>query len=610
MPGYGRRVAAIPRAGWSLGDWQSAYAASVLTPECLFELKRALPAEDPAWISVATDEQLTAQLAALAQRVADAGGKRYALPLYGIPFAVKDNIDAAGFDTTAACRAFAYRPEHDAEVVAKLKKAGAIVLGKTNLDQFATGLVGTRSPYGVVPNTFDARYISGGSSSGSGSVVARGLVPFALGTDTAGSGRVPAALNNIVGLKPTRGALSTSGVVPACRTLDCVSVFTLNVEDARFVLDVVAGFDLRDPYSRTAPERTPHAAQNPHLAIPSEPDFNGDGMAQRAFETTVERLTTLGWRLTRIDFSPFRDLARMLYEGPWVAERFAVMEHTLATAPAEELDPTVKSIVENGYKASAVQAFRAEYQRAALARRIAEVLAPFDALVVPTIPTVFTIAEVAADPIRTNSLLGTYTNFTNLADLCGLAVPGVFREDGLPAGVTLLAPAWHDRALLTLGNAMERLLALPRGATNTPYTPTATKPEPNPRFTVAVVGAHLSGMALNYQLQQLCGTLLRETTTAADYKLYVLPNTTPVKPGMVRQSGGAPQTVELWDLSAEGFGQFVAMVPPPLCIGNVELADGSFVKGFLCEPHAVQGATEITEYGGFRQYMNSLASSS
>lgn len=568
-----------------------------------------MPVDDPAWISVVTDEQLTAQLAALEQRVAEAGGERDALPLYGIPFAVKDNIDAAGFDTTAACRAFAYCAELDAEVVAKLKRAGAIVLGKTNLDQFATGLVGTRSPYGVVPNTFDARYISGGSSSGSGSVVARGVVPFALGTDTAGSGRVPAALNNIVGLKPTRGALSTSGVVPACRTLDCVSVFTLTVDDARLLLEVLAGFDPSDPYSRKAPEHTPRAPQSPHLAIPSEPDFNGDATAQRAFERTVERLTSLGWRFTRVEFQPFRDLARMLYDGPWVAERYAVMEPTLAAASPDELDPTVRAIVQNGNTPSAVQAFRAEYQRAALARRIAEVLAPFDALIVPTVPTVFTIDEVATEPVRTNSLLGTYTNFTNLADLCGLAVPGVFRDDGLPAGITLLAPAWHDEALLSLANAVERSLELPRGATTTPYAVTERKPSATtPRFTLAVVGAHLSGLALNHQLLQLSGTLLYETTTAANYKLYVLPNTSPMKPGMLRQSGGAPQTVEVWELPAEGFAQFVAAVPQPLCIGNVELADGSVVKGFLCEPHALQGATEITAYGGFRQYLASLPS--
>ncbi len=599
----------FPSPGWSIRDWRSAYDAGTLTPECLFELKRKLPAGDPAWISIASDDNLTAQLTALARRLTDVGGNRERLPLYGVPFAVKDNIDAAGFETTAACSAFAYRPANDATVVAKLRQAGAIVLGKTNLDQFATGLVGTRSPYGVVPNSFDARYISGGSSSGSGSVVARGLVPFALGTDTAGSGRVPAALNNIVGLKPTRGGWSTRGVVPACRTLDCVSVFTLTVDDARLVLDLVEGFDAEDAYSRPSTERAEaHAAQR-RVAIPNELEFNGDATAQRAFEATVERLRASGWSFAPVDFRPFRDLARMLYEGPWVAERYIVMEPTLASAPVETLDPTVKTIVENGNGATAVQAFRAEYQRAALARQIAQTLAPFDALLVPTIPTAFTQSEVAAEPIRTNSLLGTYTNFTNLADLCGLAVPGVFRDDGLPAGVTLLAAAWQDRTLLTLGAEVSNLLALPRGATGVAHTAIHANVAPAESFFVAVVGAHLSGLALNHQLTMLAGSLVRETTTAAKYKLYVLPNTTPVKPGMIRTNDGGSLTVEVWQLPPEGFARFVALVPPPLCIGNVELSDGTFAKGFLCEPHALQGATEITTFGGFRHYLESIKTS-
>lgn len=596
----------FPSAGWSVRDWQSAYASGSLKPECLYQLKAKLPVGDPAWISVASDENLGEQLAALQARLESEAGKLDALPLYGVPFAVKDNIDAAGFETTAACSAFAYTPQQDATVVAKLRQAGAIVLGKTNLDQFATGLVGTRSPYGVVPNSFDARYIGGGSSSGSGSVVARGLVPFALGTDTAGSGRVPAALNNIVGLKPTKGALSTRGVVPACRTLDCVSVFALTVGDARLVFDVLEGFDADDEYSRPAPRNDVVAAKR-SFAIPSELDFAGDAKAHAAFESTVDKLKAHGWTFTPIDFGPFQALARMLYEGPWVAERFVVMQETLATAPQETLDPVVARIVKGGDAPSAVHAFRAEYRRAALAREIANLLAPFDALVVPTVPTVFTIADVEKDPVATNSLLGTYTNFTNLADLCGLAVPGLFREDGLPAGVTLLAPAWRDRTLTEFGAELERALALPRGATGTAYASSQSDlPKPQSPFVIAVVGAHLSGLALNHQLTELSGTLLQKTATAPKYKLYVLPNSTPVKPGMVRAAGGAALNVETWALSATAFAQFVAAVPPPLCIGNVELSDGQVVKGFLCEPHALEGATEITSFGGFRQYLASL----
>jgi allophanate hydrolase len=329
-------------------------------------------------------------------------------------------------------------------------------------------------------------------------------------------------------------------------------------------------------------------------------------VAKRAFERTVQRLSEVGWKFTPVDFQPFSELARMLYEGPWVAERFIVMEESLRNAPAETLDPTVETIVKTGAAPSAVQAFRAEYQRAALTRRIGRTLEPFEALLVPTIPKAFTIAEVAADPIGTNAALGTYTNFTNLADLCGLAVPGEFREDGLPAGVTLLAPAWQDQKLLDLGSEIEECLALSRGATGFAHQAPSSVIRTHKAasgYSIAVVGAHLSGLALNHQLTQLAGTLVRATHTAAAYKLFLLPDTNPVKPGMVRHSGGASISVEIWELPPEGFAQFVTAVPPPLCIGNIEMSDGSLVKGFLCEAHAVQSAQEITEFGGFRQYL-------
>lgn len=598
----------LPQRGWTLAEWQAAYRGR-LDPECLVEFVAQFPSRDPAWICVATTEQLRQQLAELAQHVHVAGGDRSRLPLFGIPFAVKDNVDVAGFDTTAACPAFAYRASQDATVVARLRASGAIVVGKTNMDQFATGLVGTRSPYGVVKSSFDERYISGGSSSGSASVVSRGLVPFALGTDTAGSGRVPAAFNNVVGWKPTRGGWSTSGVVPACRTLDCVSVFALSVSDAGALAQLLEGFDPTDPYSRPRPDHaskaSTHGVDRPvRLAIPDQLDFAGDAHAEAAFHSALAALGEAGVQLETLRFAPFQELARLLYEGPWVAERLTVMEPLLVTAP-EQIEPVVRGIVRQGSNFTATDTFRFEYQRAAFSRAIALALEPFDALVVPTTPTTFTIADVMADPVKTNSRLGTYTNFTNLADLCGLAVPGPFRGDGLPAGVTFLAPAWQEPTLSAIGGRLELALSLPRGATGRPFTETPpAKPAVGAStFDIAVVGAHLSGLALNAQLRDLNASLVTATRTSANYRLYLLPNSAPLKPGMVRELGGAPIHVEVWRLSAVAYAHFVAAIPSPLGIGNIELEDGSFVKGFLCEPFALKGATEITRFGGFRQYL-------
>lgn len=606
-------VNTLPQRGWTLAEWQAAYLGQGLDPQCLLEFVSQFPSRDPAWIAVATAEQLMLQLTELTQRANAVGGDRSKLPLFGVPFAVKDNIDAAGFDTTAACPAFAYRASQDAQVVARLRSSGAIVVGKTNMDQFATGLVGTRSPYGVVPSSFDSRYICGGSSSGSASVVARGLVPFALGTDTAGSGRVPAAFNNIVGWKPTRGAWSTSGVVPACRTLDCVSVFTLTVADARGVARLVEGFDPSDPYSRPRPTSTTARSfdatgRPPRLAIPDALDFLGDAQAESAFRDAVGALQAGGAHVQTLVFEPFRQLARLLYEGPWVAERLTVVEPLLLAAP-DQIEPVVRSIVRQGKDYTALQSFRVEYQRASLARAIALALQPFDALVVPTTPTTFSIADVMTDPLATNSRLGTYTNFTNLADLCGLAVPGPFRTDGLPTGITFLAPAWQEATLAELAAGLEDKLALPRGATGRPFRPAPpemSSPELG-TFDIAVVGAHLSGLALNPQLQSLEASLVRATRTSANYRLYLLPNSAPLKPGMVREAGGAPIHVEVWRLCAEAYARFIAAIPSPLGIGNVELEDGTWVKGFLCEPFALKGATEITRFGGFRQYLEQRA---
>jgi allophanate hydrolase len=593
-----------PGFGWTLSEWQQAYRSENLQPSMLAELLAELSADDPAWIALATQAQLQAQLDQLAERLAEASGDLSKLPLYGVPFAIKDNIDAAGWPTTAACPEFAYTAKADATVVAKLRAAGAIVIGKTNLDQFATGLVGTRSPYGAVPNSFDADYVSGGSSSGSASVVARGLVAFALGTDTAGSGRVPAGFNNIVGLKPTKGWLSTSGLVPACRTLDCISVFALTVADAQTVANIAGGYDASDAYSR----KNPNSARvgmpaKPRLAVPAAPEFFGDVQNQAVFEQALGKLRELGAEVEAIDFTPFRELAEQLYQGSWVAERTVALENV----DEAHINPVVRGIVENGEKYSACDAYKAEYIRAELARKINDALAGFDALVVPTSPTIRTLAEMAVEPVLFNSQFGTYTNFTNLADLAALALPAGFRADGLPAGITLLAPAWHDQALAAFGQRWQEFLALPLGATQRALPAQPSLGQAPGSVRVAVVGAHLTGMPLNFQLLTRDAVLVEQTTSAASYRLYALPGTVPPKPGLARVSeDGAEIIVELWDVPQARFGEFVAEIPPPLGIGNLQLADGRWVKGFICEPYALTDARDITGFGGWRAFIASL----
>lgn len=593
--------------GWTLDDWRDAYASERITPQILFEWLQGLRADDPAWIVLASDAQLGDRLATLEAQLAAVGGVRSRLPLYGVPFAIKDNIDAAGWRTSAACPEFAYLAEEDATVVARLQAAGAVLVGKTNLDQFATGLVGTRSPFGAVPNAFDADYVSGGSSSGSASVVARGLVAFSLGTDTAGSGRVPAGFNNIVGLKPTKGWLSTHGLVPACRTLDCISVFALTVADAECVAEIAGGFDATDAYSRRNPGRAPVAiGARPRLAVPQSLEFFGDTANQAVFERALEHLAGLGAELVPIDFTPFRELAEQLYQGAWVAERTVALAGMLERAP-QAINPVVRGIVANGLGYSACDAYRAEYRRAELARRIEQALEGFDALVVPTSPTLRTLAQMEAEPVLYNSQFGTYTNFTNLADLSALALPAGFRDDGLPAGITLIAPAWHDRALASLGKRWQASLGLPLGATGRPLAPAAAPTQAPGSVRVAVVGAHLTGMPLNAQLTTRDAVLVEQTLTAPTYRLHALPGSVPPKPGLARAAEGASIIVELWDIPLARFGEFVAEIPPPLGIGNLQLEDGRWVKGFICEPWALADAEDITAFGGWRAYIASRA---
>lgn len=587
--------------GFTLSDWQHHYQQhpdAVL--DTLTGLLDELSTGDNAWLYLATPAQIRAQVEPLLTAWQQ---DPTSLPLFGVPFAVKDNIDVAGWPTTAACPAFAYDAAADATAVANLKAAGAVVIGKTNLDQYATGLVGTRSPFGAVCNTFNPAYVSGGSSSGSASVTARGLVGFALGTDTAGSGRVPAGFNNIVGLKPTKGWLSATGVVPACRLNDTISIFALTVEDAFLAASCAGGYDASDAYSRRNPGLAPASLPAaPRLAIPATLEFFADAQAEAAWEKSVEALKATGATLHPIDFSAFHQLAEQLYFGPWVAERTVAVGEMLARK--EEMDPVVYGIVASGNNYSATDAFKAEYLRAELTRQIQQTLSQFDALVVPTSPTIHTLEEMKQEPVRFNSQFGTYTNFTNLADLSALALPGPFREDGLPAGITLIAPAWYDRALVTFGQRWQASQALSLGATgkSQPATYSALPASPL-HVRVAVVGAHLTGMPLNHQLTRRDAVLVEETLTAACYRLYALANTTPPKPGLAKGSDGASIVVELWDIPLARFGEFVAEIPSPLGIGTLELADGRQVKGFICEPAVLPEATDITEFGGWRNWL-------
>ncbi|WP_316226693.1 allophanate hydrolase [Bradyrhizobium sp. SZCCHNS3052] len=557
---------------------------------------------DPAiFISLRGEKDALAEAETLADR-------DRSLPLYGVPVAVKDNIDVAGLPTTAACPAFAYTPSRDSTAVARLRAAGAIIIGKTNLDQFATGLVGVRSPYGIPKNPVRADLVPGGSSSGSAVAVSAGLVPLALGTDTAGSGRVPAMLNNIVGLKPSLGMISTSGLVPACRTLDCISVFSLTVDDAVAALSVLAAPDPLDPFSRDRPLGAVTAfPEGVKLGIPRPGQliFFGDKAADAAYGAAAARFVKLGAELVEFDLEPFYETARLLYEGPWVAERYLVIRDLLASDP-DAIHPVTREITIGGARGSAADTFAALYRLQAL-RKVAErTFADIDALVLPTAPTAYTTADVLANPIELNSRLGTYTNFVNLLDLCGLAVPAAMRSDGVPFGITLLAPAGRDAALASLGRAFHADTALPVGAKPVPLPPLAPVSPAlhGDEIAVVVVGAHLSGMALNHELTSLGGRLLEATTTAPDYKLYAL-STTPPKPGMLRigDGQGTAMAVELWALSAASFGKFVNLIPPPLSIGTIRLANGRSAKGFLVEPAALDGARDISKFGGWRAYM-------
>jgi allophanate hydrolase len=629
---------------------RAAYMRGDLTPTTLVEeiWRRCEAQGDPAvWIHRLSLDELKVH----AQRVEARGPA--AQPLYGMAFAIKDNIDLAGTPTTAACREFAYVPAESAPVVQRLLDAGAIPIGKTNLDQFATGLVGVRSPYGTPRNPFSSAFIPGGSSSGSAVAVAAGLCSFALGTDTAGSGRVPAAFNHLTGLKPTRGQLSSRGVVPACRSLDCVSIFARTCADAAEVFAAAAAYDAEDPYSRLTPAPTsdaerrtlsPERPEQPTARLqPPTPDaqlsvlnaqfnaplrvgvpradqlkFFGNAGAAKLFSAAVARWRQLGAHIVEIDFAPFLEAARLLYEGPWVAERYAAIRVFIEKNP-DALHPVTRRIIESAKSITAVASFEAVYKLAALRRKTEAAWTEIDVLLTPTAGTIYTLAEIEADPLRLNSNLGYYTNYVNLLDLCAIAIPAGFLPNGLPWGVTLVAPAFHDDRVLRLGAQFlgEAVGPDPQHPSPNIQRPTSNAERPIPALQLptadsqprsvirlAVCGAHLSGLPLNPQLTRLGARLVRATRTSPHYQLYALPGTTPPKPGLVRvNNGGSSIEVEVWELPVDAYGRFVADIPAPLGIGTLALENGEMVQGFLCEAHAVEDARNITKFGGWRAFI-------
>jgi allophanate hydrolase len=586
-----------------IANLERLYASNEAAPE---EIVRACFARigkkgvRPDWITLVEEDKAVAKA-----RAAPRG------PLYGIPFAVKDNIDAAGLRTTCACPDFAYLPKRSATVVERLEQAGAILIGKTNLDQFATGLSGTRSPYGIPASPFDPEYISGGSSSGSAVAVAAGLVSFALGTDTAGSGRVPAAFNNIVGLKPTKGRISMTGVVPACRTQDSVSILALTVADAARVASVCMQYDAADPFARSeAPDFAVQAAPMPLRAgVPNgEIPFFGDAEYGSLYWAAVERLAARGAAIVPIEFTPFEQAAALLYGGPWVAERLAAAGELLARKP-EAIHATVRGILLGAREKNAAETFQAVYALAELCREAKREWDKIDVLLLPTAGTTYRIADMLADPVALNTRLGAYTNFVNLMDLAAVAVPAGFRSDGIPFGVTLVGPAFSEGMLCSVADALHRSLSgATLGATPTPLsaTPVAAPAGESAKFIdVAVVGAHLSGQPLNRELVERNAKLLETARTGAGYRLYALTNAALPKPGLVFDgTGPGGIEVELWQMDEQSFGSFVALIPPPLAIGTVTLADGRAVKGFLCEAHAARGAEDITAFGGWRAWLD------
>ncbi len=530
-------------------------------------------------------------------------------PLWGIPFAIKDNIDAEGMETTAACPAFAYKAEKDAFSVSQLREAGAILIGKTNLDQFATGLVGVRSPYAPPKNAVNPENIPGGSSSGSAVAVAHGMVTFALGTDTAGSGRIPAALNNIVGLKPTLGTISATGVVPACKSTETVSVFALTVDDAYKAYSVASGFDSEDIFSRDIPVPAISPLQPEFtVGVPDQNtrEFFGDEAQAVSFDAAVEQIKSLGGKIVELDFTELYNIAQMLYGGAWVAERYSVVEGLIKNNP-EAIHPVTKKVISKAEGMTAVDAFRDIYDFNALKRRAQPLIDSVDILCVPTAPTYYTVEQVEADPIETNSRLGTYTNFVNLMDMCGIAVPVAKRTDGQPGSVTVLGKSGADALTASLARALHDKAEVKLGATEwtLPETDIEAGKPTEVEIEIAVVGAHMSGLPLNGELTRLGSRFLRKSKTAPMYRFFSLAGGPPKRPGIIRDENGSSIELETWAVPLSRFGEFMAGIPQPLGIGTLVLETGEQVKGFICEGIGIEGATEITHHGGWRNYLAS-----
>lgn len=593
-----------------LNALRDAYKAGTSTPESVMNdiRERAQQYDDyNIWIHLLSESEQAQWLSALAEKDIESH------PLWGIPFAIKDNIDLAGIPTTAACPEFAFTPTESAKVVQQLIDAGAIPVGKTNLDQFATGLNGTRSPFGACHNAFNYDYISGGSSSGSAVSVALGLASFSLGTDTAGSGRVPACFNNLVGVKPSIGLLSATGMLPACRSLDCMTIFAYNTDDANTVLASAEGFDIHDGYSRANPfhnQSRQYGLRTGALTVgvisPQQRKFFGDSDYEKAYLQTLDLLKEQGFAFKEIDYAPFDEIAKLLYEGPWVSERYIATQPLIDDKP-EAIFPVVRDIIAPGGKPPATALFKAQYRINDLKQQCLAQLASVDCVLTPTAGRHFTVAEMLDEPIKCNSELGYYTNFMNLIDLASIAVPTVMTEKQMPFGITLVGPTFSDRLLLSIANRIQQALPLPKGALGGVATPSTSTPVGNKNIDVMVCGAHLQGQPLNWQLTERGATLKSCTTTAAIYRMYALAGGPPLRPGLLRDdNNGAAIDVEVWSVPSEHFGSFVAGIPAPLGIGKVTLADDSQVVGFICENYGIEGAKDITHLQGWRAYLDTL----
>lgn len=591
-----------------LGALKTAYSDGSLNPRQLIlalrEQSAALNSEFNLFIHLLSAAELEPYLAALD------GKSPSELPLFGVPFAIKDNIDLAGIPTTAACPAFAYTPECSASLVEQLIALGAVPLGKTNLDQFATGLNGTRSPYGACRNSVHPDYPAGGSSAGSSLAVALGMASFALGTDTAGSGRVPAALNNLVGLKASKGLLSTAGVVPACRSLDCVTYFTASALEASQLLALTAKHDSRDQYSRSNPLWNDASAfgaprKGFRFGVPKQLEFLGCTQSPALFAQSIEQLQALGGEPVEVDFAPFLAAARLLYAGPWVAERYSVAG-TLIEQQPEAVLPVIKDVLSKAAGFSAVQTFEAQYQLQALKAQCDQLMAGLDCVLTPAYPRPVTLAELEAEPVQRNSDLGYYTNFMNMLDYAAVAVPAGFMANGLPWGVTLFGRVFTDQYLLSLADALQRQQALPLVGERRLSGPAPANTARNDMARVVVCGAHLNGLPLNWQLKQRGGRLVEATLSSPDYQLYALAGGPPFRPGMVRVAeGGVSIPVEVWELPSSELGSFLTGIPAPLGLGKVQLASGAWESGFICEAYGLDGASNISAFGGWRAYMQS-----